>query len=200
MMNSEDKDKIYALYGLVGDWSLCTSVINHLEPYLKELRGIHVKEAYLHMGSGQNYRVKSAMNSRVGSVIVKLTDTSVITFQLKQVYQVESSFHLGNLSKKQKKVAKMVNDNNWSVYVVVCADKSLYCGISTNVERRVREHNKGARGAKYTRSRRPVKLINQWFAGSNSQAKAAEKRFKKLSRQEKLSSLNLTENDINNKV
>ncbi len=195
-MNKEDKDIIYALYGLVGDWGLCRTVIDHLEPYLKERRGVHVADAVLKMGSGQYYRSKSTANSRIEAVHIKLTDKSVACFQMEQVYRVKGSFVLPNLDKQKKKKEEKIA-RKWSVYVLLCSDNSLYCGISTNVERRVAEHNKGARGAKYTRSRRPVKLLNQWFVGTNGEAKSAELRFKKLSRQDKLKSLNLTEETLN---
>lgn len=45
----------------------------------------------------------------------------------------------------------------WYVYLLRCADGSLYCGVTTDIQRRVEEHNAGT-GAKYTRSRRPVTL------------------------------------------
>ena len=48
---------------------------------------------------------------------------------------------------------------SWWRYIVRCADGSLYTGITTDVERRVAEHNAGPRGAKYTRGRRPVLLV-----------------------------------------
>jgi putative endonuclease len=47
--------------------------------------------------------------------------------------------------------------NNWSVYLLRCADGSLYCGVTTDLTRRVRQHNAGI-ASKYTRSRRPVKV------------------------------------------
>ena len=48
--------------------------------------------------------------------------------------------------------------NEWFVYILECADGSLYTGITTDLERRVSEHNEGKLGARYTRARRPVKL------------------------------------------
>ena len=45
------------------------------------------------------------------------------------------------------------------VYLLRCADATLYCGVTTDMERRLREHNAGRRGAKYTRARRPVELV-----------------------------------------
>ena len=45
------------------------------------------------------------------------------------------------------------------VYILQCADETLYTGICTELDRRVEEHNSSAKGAKYTRARRPVKLV-----------------------------------------
>mgnify|MGYP002310988252 FL=1 len=42
----------------------------------------------------------------------------------------------------------------WYVYLLRCADATLYCGVTTDMERRLREHNAGSRGAKYTRASR----------------------------------------------
>ena len=77
-------------------------------------------------------------------------------------------------------------DKIWYVYVVECSDGSLYTGISTDVNTRVRHHNTSTRGAKYTRSRRPVKLATSFPAGTHSAALKQEAAFKKLSRKRKL--------------
>ena len=75
----------------------------------------------------------------------------------------------------------------WWFYVLRCADDSLYAGITTDVVRRVAEHNgRGRRGAKYTRSRRPVVLLRTWACPDRSSASKLEARFKRLSRSEKL--------------
>ena len=74
---------------------------------------------------------------------------------------------------------------NWMMYVVECADGTLYTGITNNMERRLLEHNYGMRGAKYTRSRRPVKLVFSIGCDSHSEAAKKESAFKKLSRQKK---------------
>lgn len=68
----------------------------------------------------------------------------------------------------------------------MCADGSLYTGITTCVERRLHEHNASTRGAKYTRSRRPVKLVASWVGPDRSWALREEARIKQLSRKEKL--------------
>ena len=77
--------------------------------------------------------------------------------------------------------------SNWHIYVLECADGTLYTGITTDVERRVREHN-GAEsgGAKYTRARRPVEVVASWECEDQSEAASAEAAFKALSRDEKL--------------
>ena len=72
----------------------------------------------------------------------------------------------------------------WWVYVLRCSDESLYCGISTDVERRLREHNAG-KGSRYVRSRSPATLVFSWKAGDKSSALRAEYAFKQLSKQQK---------------
>lgn len=75
--------------------------------------------------------------------------------------------------------------NNWFLYVVECSDKSFYTGITTDIHRRIHQHNNTSKGAKYTRGRRPVQL-RFWLDFSNrSEASKAEAAFKKLSRKEK---------------
>ena len=69
--------------------------------------------------------------------------------------------------------------STWWLYVVRCSDDSLYTGVSTDVTRRIGQHNSG-KGAKYTASRRPVVLQAQWLIGNRSQALKAEYAFKRL--------------------
>jgi putative endonuclease len=76
----------------------------------------------------------------------------------------------------------------WYVYVVRCADGSLYTGISTDVPARVAAHNAG-RGARYTRSRRPVQLVHVETKKSQSTALKREAAIKALPRVHKLSLL-----------
>ena len=74
----------------------------------------------------------------------------------------------------------------WHVYVVVCFDNSFYCGITTNIERRIKQHNgELSGGAKYTRSRRPCRLVYKEKAENRSTASKREYWFKKLSRKQK---------------
>lgn len=72
------------------------------------------------------------------------------------------------------------------VYIVKCADKTLYSGITTDLVRRMHEHNFSKKGAKYTASRRPVKLVYTKKFTNRSKASVAESKIKKLSRIEKL--------------
>ena len=76
----------------------------------------------------------------------------------------------------------------WCVYVLRCADRSLYCGITNDLKRRIQQHNSG-KGARYTRGRGPVKLVRQWPAENKSAALKAELTFKKLKRPAKLAML-----------
>ncbi len=72
------------------------------------------------------------------------------------------------------------------VYILSCQDGTLYTGITTNIERRVREHNVGPIGAKYTSSRRPVVLLYSKQYADRSSASREEARIKKLDRLNKL--------------
>ncbi len=68
----------------------------------------------------------------------------------------------------------------------MCADTTLYTGITTDIDRRLREHNTGKAGAKYTRTRRPVKIVYLKKYKDRSSASRAEASMKKLSREKKL--------------
>ena len=72
------------------------------------------------------------------------------------------------------------------LYILKCADQTLYTGITVDLARRVREHNMSKKGAKYTSSRRPVKLVYSKKFRNRSTASRAEAKIKKLSRAEKL--------------
>ena len=74
----------------------------------------------------------------------------------------------------------------WYVYILQCKDKTFYTGITNDLKRRVEEHNISDRGAKYTRGRRPVKLVYLCRRKNKSRAQKEECRIKKLSRAEKI--------------
>ena len=90
------------------------------------------------------------------------------------------------IESKQASQSKRGAVRRWFVYMVECVDGTIYTGCSVDVERRVQEHNSGTRGAKYTRSRRPVTLRWAQQCSSRSEALRAEARIKQLSRKEKL--------------
>jgi putative endonuclease len=72
------------------------------------------------------------------------------------------------------------------VYILECADNTFYTGITTNLDRRIKEHNSSKLGAKYTCTRRPVKLVYSKEFKNRSEASKEESKIKKLSRSEKL--------------
>lgn len=74
----------------------------------------------------------------------------------------------------------------YTLYILRCADRTLYTGITLDVVRRVQEHNTSTLGAKYTRGRRPVRLLATKRFRTRSAAMKAEARVKKLQRSEKL--------------
>jgi putative endonuclease len=78
-----------------------------------------------------------------------------------------------------------MSQTDWQVYILECADGSLYTGIARDLEARITAHNSGS-GAKYTRGRGPVKLVYHESAADRSTALQREALLKRLSRSEKL--------------
>jgi putative endonuclease len=74
----------------------------------------------------------------------------------------------------------------YAVYIVECADGTLYTGITTDLKRRIEEHNSSPKGAKYTRARRPVKLVYAKRCRTRVTASRAEAKMKSLTRSEKI--------------
>jgi putative endonuclease len=72
------------------------------------------------------------------------------------------------------------------VYILTCNDGTLYTGVTTNVQRRVAEHNGETKGAKYTKVRQPVLLSYVQKKKTRSDAQIEEAKLKKLSRAQKL--------------
>jgi putative endonuclease len=73
---------------------------------------------------------------------------------------------------------------SWVCYLVCCADGTFYCGITNNLEKRLAAHNAGE-AAKYTRGRRPVRLMHFEYCVDKSAALKRELQIKELSRGEK---------------
>jgi len=78
---------------------------------------------------------------------------------------------------------KMIKD--WYVYLLECKDKTYYCGITKNIQGRLNQHNAGM-GAKYTRGRKPVKLIDHTNAMTKSEALKLERKVKQKPKHLKL--------------
>lgn len=85
----------------------------------------------------------------------------------------------------------MSNKKPWYVYILKCADNTLYTGVTVDVERRVNEHNTDNKlAAKYTRVRRPVELVYYEELETRSLAGKREVEIKKLKRNEKVAMFN----------
>ena len=76
---------------------------------------------------------------------------------------------------------------SYYVYILKCADETLYTGITTDLSRRLKEHNESDKGAKYTRTRRPLELIYSEKCEDRSGACRREREIKKFSRERKFS-------------
>ena len=87
------------------------------------------------------------------------------------------------------------SEKKWVVYLIRCSDNSLYCGISNDVRRRLIEHNSG-KGSKYTRSRRPLELIDFSPELTKSEALKLEYRIKKMSADQKIPGLKKAQREI----
>lgn len=75
---------------------------------------------------------------------------------------------------------------SWFVYIVRCSDDSLYTGVTTDIEKRIFQHNHcNKRGAKYTRVRRPVTLVYNEPANDRSSACQREYQIKQFSKRQK---------------
>lgn len=79
----------------------------------------------------------------------------------------------------------------WYLYILECSDRTLYTGITVNINDRIDAHNSGS-GSRYTRGKRPVKLVFSAEFPDRSSASGAEHRVKKLTRKQKLNLINGT--------
>jgi putative endonuclease len=78
-----------------------------------------------------------------------------------------------------------MNQTPYFLYILLCSDQTLYTGITTDLTRRVDEHNFSNKGAKYTKARRPVELVYSEEHPNRSSASKREYLIKKMSRKEK---------------
>lgn len=84
----------------------------------------------------------------------------------------------------KKKVKKGKRQDKWVLYILQCSNGAFYTGITNNVERRFKMHNEG-KASKFTRTRRPVKLIYQEKCGTRIDALSREYKVKTFTRQRK---------------
>ena len=89
------------------------------------------------------------------------------------------------------------NQNNWLIYILKCKDSSLYCGITNNLAKRLKQHKGEVKGgAKYTRSHWPCKLVYKEKSSSRSEALQRELVIKKMSKDEKQALINSARENI----
>ena len=87
---------------------------------------------------------------------------------------------------------------NWLIYILECRDGSLYCGITNNIEKRLKQHKGEIKGgAKYTRSHWPCKLVYEEKSANRSKALQREGIIKKMSKVKKQTLINSFKQDLN---
>ncbi|GAB1231714.1 hypothetical protein UT4_01800 [Ferrigenium sp. UT4] len=97
--------------------------------------------------------------------------------------------HCANSLSRRGKVG--VGEHVWVCYLLQCADNTLYCGITNDLDKRIAAHNAGE-GAKYTRGRTPVKLLHSEPCADKSAALKRERQIKAMSRIMKLALCRVT--------
>lgn len=133
----------------------------------------------LGFGSIYNHSYKPNANFKIKS------KEQVIQFiALKNINKDEEitfNYYHGDLKNKKP---LWFEKKNWFVYILLCSDNSYYIGSTNDVEKRFKDHIEG-RGAKYTKSHKPIKIIYQEKFSTKSQALKREWQLKKLSKSEK---------------
>ncbi len=99
------------------------------------------------------------------------------------VQESEKEYSQKMLERKQEKLKNKPSENYWA-YILECSNGAFYTGWTNDLEKRYRDHCEG-KGAKYTRSFKPVKIAQKWQFSSQSLAMQAEAQIKKLSLKEK---------------
>jgi putative endonuclease len=81
----------------------------------------------------------------------------------------------------------MSDPSSWYVYLLLCANDHLYCGVTNNINKRIKQHNGELKGgAKYTRANKPCMLVYKEVVSTKSDALKREAEIKKLNRKDKL--------------
>jgi putative endonuclease len=102
-----------------------------------------------------------------------------------------------NSGKQQNVMRQALSSNiaNWTVYIILCSDNSLYTGITNNLPRRFSQHG-NAKGAKYFRGRQPVKVVYTEHGHNRSSASKREIALKQLKHAEKMLLIQSVTNNI----
>ncbi len=85
---------------------------------------------------------------------------------------------------------KSLKNNKWCVYVLKCRNNYLYIGITNDIDKRLKEHERGT-GSKFVRSRRPFELVKTIPCKNSSEARSLEHKLKRLKRNKKIEVLDL---------
>ncbi len=86
-----------------------------------------------------------------------------------------------------------IYEKKWTIYILECGDKTLYCGITNNLDNRMRQHNGEIKGgAKYTRSRQPCRIAYTEEVATRSETLKREHVIKKMTRSDKAALVRLT--------
>ena len=111
------------------------------------------------------------------------THPRIVQPDQRQVSQNFYAYTTSNFSRKYLRLGQGIL--NWIVYILRCADGTLYTGITNDLDRRMSEHGSG-RGAKYTKGRGPFQLVYNESCGGKGQASKREIEIKLLNRKQKL--------------
>lgn len=181
-LTTDERDILMGLWHKTNDWSVFNCARVQVESLLNESRALSSAELIMPVQKDELKKKRTIYTDPTPrlQVIAKFNDETTLSISLEKYYQVKSAMVLAGWE-KDKKAA----EEPWYVYVVRCSDSTLYCGCTKDVKRRVSEHNGSPRGAKYTRSRRPVTLLKSWKLPNQSEAVKAEIRFKDLPKAEK---------------
>lgn len=150
--------------------------------FIREQLGIYTK--YLQKVISNHKILKTDAKLLKGKALKEfedMLDAITCAYTMKYCQSGDAIFY-----KNEEKDIFVTPTSPWKVYVLKCADNTLYTGITTDIKRRVKEHNSSNLGAKYTRAKRPVELV--YFENCDDKVHAMQREYaiKQLKRSEKL--------------
>ena len=140
------------------------------------------------MGSAKNKMVKIIKEQPADSSYDEILREPAFA---RMVERGLSDSDAGHFAVDQFLVVKLAMSTMYYLYILKCADDTLYIGITVDLPRRVEEHNGSELGAKYTRGRRPVELVFSKAFDDRSAASKQERLIKRLSKRQKLELIGL---------